>query len=420
MRAAASPGSPTSSTAAPHFSHRASSPHAAHDNSRTRPVRFTTHTTRRPGTSITSRDEPHEPLGEHPCTWVVVAAVDHLDRGPTPTFCRAGRFDELSRGEVLERGAGRHQRTRRALAPGTLDHHRPRRPRGARALRGTPRRARRARRRRRAAARARRRRPRAPTTTHPPARARAQSPGSNAVATPAALSRRATSPAERWLGASTSAPASFPALSRRAAASRRMGQGSLAGPSRTTVVPGPRPVRDGGVPVPACSSRRGRGDDGKRAHHHRRRGRAQEGRDRAGPAPCRPPSQLEHGRRRAPAAHGRDRPQHDPRGRGHVVLDHPTAHAARAQHDADLRTDAHVCVEGVGNRVVECLVQATHVGEHPHDALEALRRHGGSLTRRRVGGPRCPSAYRPRARLRSSTLGVASQVNSLSERPKCP
>jgi hypothetical protein len=75
--------------------------------------------------------------------------------------------------------------------------------------------------------------------------------------------------------------------------------------------------------------------------------------------------------------------------------DHPPADAATVEVDADDRPDAHLVPERVRDQVVEGLLDRGQVRQDPGD-------------------------QRPSADFRSSTLEVASQVNSFSLRPKCP
>ena len=101
-----------------------------------------------------------------------------------------------------------------------------------------------------------------------------------------------------------------------------------------------------------------------------------------------------------------------------------TTHPATRRGPRAMRTwvpTRHGAGERVGNAVVEGLAQRAHVGNDADDSPHVCFSHGRSVTRRWVA-PRsgARARYRPRARLRSSTRGVASQVNSLSERPKCP
>ena len=123
------PVSPTCSREAPQVSQRASSPHDAHESSRTRPVRFTMQTTRRPGdpaasrTSRTSRSE-NSPVRGSSLRRSITSTAGQPRRS---TFARW--FHERSGGEDLERGTRRHERTRHPLAPGAFGHHRPGRPR---------------------------------------------------------------------------------------------------------------------------------------------------------------------------------------------------------------------------------------------------------------------------------------------------
>ncbi len=88
--------------------------------------------------------------------------------------------------------------------------------------------------------------------------------------------------------------------------------------------------------------------------------------------------------------------------RGYVLLHHPGDHTTAVEHHTHLRADPDTVVQRTRDRVVERLSDSCDVGQHAND----------SLYRHRL--------YRPSALFKSSTLGVASQVNSLSLRPKWP
>ena len=170
--------------------------------------------------------------------------------GPT------ARISSVGHGDTSAHGA--------SVAPGTLDHHRPRRPRrGALFVvglvvgvehdgGGEPRHGREG------------RRARARPTTHPPARARAQSPGSSAVATPAALSRRATSPAPAVARSEHERagvdPGTVHVAPRRRRRWARDRSPARAGPRS---FPRPSPARGRGDPRDRRAPPRGGGDDGE-------------------------------------------------------------------------------------------------------------------------------------------------------------
>ena len=119
----------------------------------------------------------------------------------------------------------------------------------------------------------------------------------------------------------------------------------------------------------------------------------------------------------------------DPVGRLHVVLDHPGAHPAPVEIDAHPAAHTDVGRQPRRDRVVEAPVDGRHVGHHPHDARHRMwiprpcPYVGARLARARRPLRRCrPRAgpQRPRACFKSSAREVSSQVNSFSERPKCP
>ena len=131
-------------TAAAHWAHRASSPHAAQASSWARPVRLSTQRTRR-----SERTQPHERLGEEPRpARVLVAAVDHLDRRPAGPVPGAIGGQQVAPGQRLERGARAGEHARHPGPPRPLDGDVAGVPRRAPAPAGAPRRARRAPRRR--------------------------------------------------------------------------------------------------------------------------------------------------------------------------------------------------------------------------------------------------------------------------------
>ena len=104
---------------------------------------------------------------------------------------------------------------------------------------------------------------------------------------------------------------------------------------------------------------------------------------------------------------------------------HPAPHAAPVQRHTHARPDHDRLVPGVGHGVVEDLGDGRHLGAHAHDRRVAVtvaqvrapgrRRHGAVAPSREQ-----PQDQSPRADRRSSTRGVASQVNSFSDRPKWP
>ena len=263
------PVSPTCSTAAPQVSQRASSPHDAHGSSRTRPVRFTMQTTRRPGDPAASRTSRTRRSENNPVRGSSLRRSIDLDGGPAPALGRSAAVQPALHGEDLERRTRRHERTR----------HPSRRARSAttaqaahvgHALRGRPRHGRRGRPRRPAAARGRRHRhghlrPRTPRPGPAPV-----ARGATRVAMPTARSRRA----HVVCRAVTRCPARARRRLRRRiqpVAPRRRGgsaRGRPAGPSLTTVVPGARGRRRvRAVPTPG-SARHRRG----RRRHRRGRG----------------------------------------------------------------------------------------------------------------------------------------------------
>ena len=281
-------------------------------------------------------DEPHQPLREQPRARVVAPTVDHLDGGPTPALDVARWFHERSGGEDLECGRRPDPSAHSAsLAPSPFRHHRPGRhvgawaPRYASSCASSTDRGRqpwaRGRRHRRGRRRPRIRRPGPAPSPRGATRWRCPPPA-------AGEPRRPPS--------GDSVPARARRRRRRHAHGVRGGEedrpGLPAGPSRTTVVPGARPgaatPAPGAVPAPGGSAGSGGsagGGDGE-GRGHPRRGEAAPRRS-AGTGPA-----QRHAAQRAISStdgggpqprYGRDRPQHHPRGRRHVVLHHPSAHA---------------------------------------------------------------------------------------------
>ena len=110
------------------------------------------------------------------------------------------------------------------------------------------------------------------------------------------------------------------------------------------------------------------------------------------------PGQAEQLRTGAPAGDLGDGLQRHAVGRVHVERRDPTPDPTPVQRHADQGPDAHLVPDGIGDQVVERLLDGGLVDDDPGDALR----------------------QRPSADLRSSSRGVCSQENSLSGRPKCP
>jgi hypothetical protein len=131
-------------------------------------------------------------------------------------------------------------------------------------------------------------------------------------------------------------------------------------------------------------------------HRPGRRGGAQEVGGSAGPPPRRPLGQLQHLGRRPVAGDAPERPQRESRRRRHPLADDPAAEATAGQVDAHQRAEVHLVGQAGGDLVVE-----------PAGDRRVVRKD-------RDDGQRLSADFR------SSRRGVASQVNSLAERPKCP
>ena len=162
----------------------------------------------------------------------------------------------------------------------------------------------------------------------------------------------------------------------------------------------------------ACQRRR------QVADHRRRRGGVEEERRRSGPAPRGPLGQTDQRRRRAPAEPRLQRDHLDHRGCVSAVVDHPAADGAPVERHPDARARDDVVGRPPGRHgVVEGPCQRRDFGAHA-DGASGTSRVPALVT----GGPSGEPATRqsPSAARRSSTRGVASQVNSLSERPKWP
>jgi hypothetical protein len=146
-------------------------------------------------------------------------------------------------------------------------------------------------------------------------------------------------------------------------------------------------------------------------HVLRGRRRDQQGTAPARPAPSRPPSQLQDLRLRAPAAHAGDRPERHAGWRLDRKSEHPSTHAPALKRHPHYATRAYRGGNIRRDEVVELALETCHVWKHPR---HQRRRSRGSF------GHYKPGCYRPSAALKSASRLVTSQVNSLSERPKCP
>ncbi len=119
------------------------------------------------------------------------------------------------------------------------------------------------------------------------------------------------------------------------------------------------------------------------AYHRGRRRRPQEEGLRSGPAPCRPPGQLDHGRGRSPSQPRLEREDVDPLEGRHVVLGDPAADAAPVERGTHARAHLDLVIPLGRHRVVERLAQCGHLGAHPDSAEGARHRR---RARHDVGG----------------------------------
>ncbi len=161
---------------------------------------------------------------------------------------------------------------------------------------------------------------------------------------------------------------------------------------------------------------------GQRAHDGRRGGDAEEERGRPGPTPGRPLRHLDQGRRRTPPQPRLEGEDVDAGRRSHVLVDHPAPHRPPVERRPHPRADVHVLAPGRRHGVIERLGHGGHLGAHAYDAHRVggttVLPHALIATRRRLPSGERPPAQSPKAVRRSSTRGVASHVNSFSERPK--
>ena len=345
--------------------------------------------------------------------------------GAVATTERPGRqeLDRSGTGETSAHGAP----SRRARSTTT-----PTPPRSGRAPRGRPRRARRARRRRPAAARAPRRRPgcRPPRATG--ARPRPVA-GQQAVtiARRTAAAAASARPGPQARARARALPASGPAPGGRSPPPARRGHGiarrARAGPP--CVPAAPRPVRPVGASVqPGAGGAGGAagGGSGRRPDRQRRRGGAEERRHGPGPAPGRPLASSTTAGRRAPAPTADDLSA-GPTRRRRPTWSSTTQPRTRRGRAAAIRTRVPTrtsSASALGHGVVEGLVdRAARRAATRHHAFDGLRRLDVQTHRPWVGAPlrRRRSRSEPeRALAGRPPGGVASHVNSFSDRPKCP
>ena len=170
----------------------------------------------------------------------------------------------------------------------------------------------------------------------------------------------------------------------------RLGADCVAGPASA---PLDAPDHPGGDAVP-------RKDDSGPAHRHA-----------AHSASRHQPRAAVRLRSRRPGLRG------DPGSPRDVVLDHPGPDPSSVELDPDPAAHPEVGVQGRRHGVVEPAVDGRYVRHHPHDP-------DGRLAAGPAAGPSGPSgrrcAQRPSACFTSCAREVSSQVNSLSDRPKCP
>ena len=309
----------------PHRSQRASSPQAAQAKRRARPVRLSTHTTRR--SVRTARPAARSRAQAR----VVRAAVDDLEGRPALAFGAPVDHPERTGGEEFHGGTGADDHARDAGPPCPLRRDRDCVPgrslllpetfvvavdddHGRQSRAGRPRCG------------------PGPTTTAAPARAWAQSSGTTATSPPARRSRPASTLPRLADGTTTR-------VGPRWASSATSGVASAAGGSRTmtgrsTGRPSSRPVERGG----AGGRRAGAGNAGTATSAD---AGFEQGAAPAGPAPGGPAGQVHHLGFGAPAPYLGDGPQGQAWCGFNTDLHNPAADPPPGEVEAHLRADPH-------------------------------------------------------------------------------
>ena len=329
-------------TAAPHRSQAATSPQAAHASSRERPSRLSTHTTR----AVGARGAQERRVGAR--TGRRAPAPRRAGRRPRPTgqpvpLPRCHLETRRRRGRAGSAPATRACTARRPDGPAR--RRRRGRARSAPAPTGAPRRARRARRSAEGGVGHRRphRDPRPDHDVVPPRRAAVQSatvtsPASSAMRWPSRRSRPGETDRQR----------------------RRPGTTTIAGPDATASRDERQPVGrrrealDHGDPDRSPRSSTSAGAAGAAGTDAGRRGGPQQVDPAAGPAPRRPPGEVDDLRRRTGCrSPWRAASESTPGAASLDQRDDPAPHPPAVQVDADDRPDAHLVPERVRDQVVE-------------------------------------------------------------------
>ncbi len=199
--------------------------------------------------------------------------------------------------------------------------------------------------------------------------------------------------------------------------------GSVSGGSRTTVTPGwARSRSQRSVDAASAGPAAAGGGVGRERTMFAERRDPEEERGRSGPTPGRPLRQLDQGGRRPPPQPRLQREEVDAGGSPDILLDDPAPHRPTVERCPHASAGVHLVAPTGRHRIVERLGHCGHLGAHAHHtrrvAVPAVLRHASLATGRRPPSGERSLDQSPNSVRRSSTRGVASHVNSFSERPK--